>query len=210
MKSRDVKFTEGELAAAHRMRHHMNVGLIALCIPYFLGIIILASGNYLSETFSVDPDSIPFRLWPFNQIYLRQFASSRYTPSEVRWFFTVVSYANLAWLILLCWKFVFELIRKDVAFPTSKLVQFIVVRPLVGVCGGLLLSIFVFLGGFYMQGDSQWGLSLGQSITTGAFKLVLVLIPGLYILTAYVLEFGGLALRYLLARRANSFSANHH
>jgi hypothetical protein len=204
MKSSEMKYTHAELTFLRRARRHGTNSAIALGIPYFLGGIILAGGNYLSEIWSVDPDSVLFRLWPFNQIYLQQFAFSHYTPSEVRWFFAVVSYSNLVWMIFLCWKFIFDSFWRDIEIPTSQTPNLakIIFQFLACVVMGLLLSIFVFLCGFYLQGDGQWGLSLGQSIATGAFKLVMVLMPGFYVMATCFLEFGGLGLRYLLAKRA--------
>jgi len=56
------------------MRRHLIIGLKALCIPFALSVVILANGKYLSELISIDSNSIFFGLWPFNKVYLEQFA----------------------------------------------------------------------------------------------------------------------------------------
>jgi len=79
------------------------------------------------------------------------------------------------------------------------IVQFIVRFLIVNV---VILILFTLLGiaGFNAQGDAFFVPSLKQSITAGAIKVVLVVMFALYFAAAYILEFGGLGLRYLLSK----------
>ena len=142
-----------------------------------------------------------FRLWPFNEIYLEQFANSPYSASDVHWFFTVVSCSNLIWLIFLGWKLAFELVRSDVAFPPGDAPA--IVRLTLGgtvVLGfAFALGILGFSAGFDTLQDWFLGPSFRQSIAVGAGKIV-VLMFGLYFMAAFCIEFGGLGVRYLLAK----------
>ena len=71
-----IKLSESEVEFGRRIRRHFEIGVKALCIAFALSGIILANGNYLSELINIDPNSILFQLWPFNRVYLQQFASS--------------------------------------------------------------------------------------------------------------------------------------
>lgn len=102
-----LKRSDEELASGRRMSRHLAIGLKALCIPFVLSGLVLAIGSYLSELINVDPNSILFRLWPFNKVYLQQFAISTYSNSEIRWFFTAVSCSNLIWMTFLLLEIIF-------------------------------------------------------------------------------------------------------
>ena len=141
-----------------------------------------------------------FRLWPFNELYLEQFANSPYSTSDVRWFFTVICCSNLIWLIFLGWKLAFELFRNDVAFPpgNAPVVYGLVTRVPVIYSFVLVLVVLAVSSGFVVQ-DSFLHPSFRQSIAVGASKIV-VLMFCLYFVAAYFIEFGGLGVRYLLAK----------
>lgn len=203
------KASAEELASGHRMSRHLAIGLKALCVPFALCGIILTNGDRLSEVIKIDSSSILFWLWPFNRVYLQQFANSPYGSAEIKWFFTVVSCSNAIWLIFLCWKLVFELSRGDVKFPpgrTPVITQFIV-RGLIVACVILVLGSLVGFFGFSTQGDSLFAVSFKQSITVGAIKVVMMTMFFLYVGGAFILEFGGLGLRYLLSKRFGYFVA---
>jgi hypothetical protein len=216
-----LKPSDDELASMRRAGHHFKISVGALCIPFALSGIILASGNHLSEMINIDPNSILFRLWPFNQVYLQQFTSStydvylkrftspHYDTSEIKWFFTVVSCSNAIWLIFLCWKLYFDLFRRDVEFPRGKTPAWTqaIVRFLIISCFLLVMDILVLRAGFSTQGDGLSVISLEQSITLGAIKIVMVLMFFLYVGATVFLEFGGLGLRYVLAKKFGYFLA---
>jgi hypothetical protein len=186
-----------------RLGHHLGTGLKALCIPLVSSGLILANGNLLSERINIDPSSILFRLWPYNSVYLRQFAGSTYNSSEIKWFFTVVSLSNLVWLIFICWKVLFEVLRRDVEFPPGRArrLEQAVIAGLVGGC--VLFAGYVVLN--FIGFGQNWpnfllSPSLKEPIAVGAIKIVGVAMFFIYFGAALILEFGGLALRYLLHR----------
>jgi len=114
------KFSDGEKAYFHRTERHVGISLKSLFVPLALSCVVLVGGKYLSGAINIDPHSTLFRLWPFNEVYLRQLANSPYSAADIRWFFTVVSCSNVIWLVYLVWKLAFELLRTDVAFPPGK------------------------------------------------------------------------------------------
>lgn len=194
--------SEGELASTARMTRHLAASLKALLILFALSAIIIANGNYLVAHVGVDQNSILFWLWPFNKLYLQQFSVSSYQPSELKWFFTAVSFANLALIVFFLWKLFFEITRKDVEFPKGKspnLTRFILRFFVISVIL-LLLELRVAARGFDLQDDTLFSPSIKQSIGVGAFKIVMGIMFFLYVGAAFVIEFGGLGLRYLLAK----------
>jgi hypothetical protein len=206
------KGSDDEVAFGRRVRRHAQIGLIAFFIPYLLSAIILANGSALSAAIAVDENSFLFRLWPFNRIYLRPFVSSPYSSSEIKWFFTVVSISNLIWLIFIGWKFAFELFRKDVAIPPSEtpVLYQAIVRVLVACSVMLGLFILVGLAGFNNDPYTfLFGLSFKQSITVGAIKVVMVMMFFSYVGAAFLLEFGGLGVRYLLSKKFGLFAVKN-
>jgi hypothetical protein len=207
--SRKPKLSDEEAASGLRLGNHLGVGLKALVIPLALSAVVLASGNYLSKLVDVDPNSILFRLWPFNHIYLRQFASSPYSSSEIKWFFTVVSCSNVVWLAFLCWKVIFELFRRDVQFPRTKSLAIQKAILLFFIAGWVLVALFgaVALAGFSTHGYDFFALAFNQSIASGATKIVIMRMTGLYVGVGWILEFGGLGLRYWLSRTFGYFVA---
>jgi hypothetical protein len=211
MKFGEVKYTREELRAGHRMMgRHLGITLRAIRIPLISGVVILIAGNYLVELVNVDPDSILFQLWPFNHVYLRQFAGSPYSSADVRWFFTVVSCTNVVWLLFLCWKLPLDLFRRDVAFPSkSANLGRAIGGMLFAFCIALVVSIFENVDGFSTYHHTIYSLSLGEPIATGAFKVVTMFMFFLYFSIACVLEFGGLAIRYQVAKRTGSFPAGN-
>ena len=194
-----------------RLGRHLGTGLKALCIPLVLSGIILANGNLLSERINIDPDSILFRLWPYNTVYLRQFTGSAYAGTEIKWFFTVVSLSNFVWLGFICWKIFFELFRRDVEFPSGRSLRLerAIIAGFVGGCvvfAGYALLNFV---GF----NTDWpgfllSPSLKETVAVGAIKIVGVAMLFIYVGAALIVEFGGLALRYLLHRVFGCFAVD--
>jgi hypothetical protein len=201
------KFSDDEVAFGRRISPHLGTGIKALGIALALSAIVLANGDYLSKLIDVDPNSILFQLWPFNRVYLRQFASSPYDSSEMKWFFTVVSCSNVVWLVFLCWKVVFELFRRDVQFPRAKSPAITKFIALFFVAGCVILAIYIPLGlaGFSTQGYGFFSLAFNQSITAGASKIVIFEMTGLYAGASCILEFCGLGLRYCLSRTFGYF-----
>lgn len=63
-----------------------------------------------------------------------------------------------------------------------------------------MLGLVVGLAGFNTQEDTFFAPSFKQSITAGAIKIVMVMMLFIYVGAAFVLEFGGLGLRYLMAK----------
>ena len=61
--------------------------------------------------------------------------------------------------------------------------------------------------GFNTREDTFFGASFKQSITAGAIKVVMTLMFPLYLGAAFIFEFGGLGLRYLLAKAFGFFVA---
>jgi hypothetical protein len=208
--SRIWKASDDEKAFGRRIQPHALTGLKVLFIPFFLSGIVLANGGALSASTNIDQNSILFWLWPFNRVYIHQFAGSSYSSSDIKWFFTVVSISNVIWLIFLAWKFVFELFRTDVEFPPGKMpvIYHAIVRVMAACCVILVLFIFVGFLGFNEQGyTGVFGFSLNQSITVGAVKVVTVMMSCLYMGAAFLLEFGGLGVRYFLSRTFGWFGA---
>jgi hypothetical protein len=196
------KFTEEEAAFGRRAGRRLGIGLQALAISLVMSGIVLANGNNLSKLIDVEPNSILFQLWPFNRVYLQQFASSHYDGSEIKWFFTVVSCSNLVWLVFLCWKIFFEVFRRDVQFPRTKspaITNFIVAFLIVSC---VIVAAWIPLAwlGFSAHSSGLIGLGLNQSIAAGAIKVVMVVMASLYAGVAFILEFGGLGVRYWLFR----------
>lgn len=210
MESDEWKLSDAELASSLRMRRHFKIGFAVLWVAFALTCVVLASGNHLSKLINVDQNSTLFWLWPFNKIYLQQFTSSPYHSSEIKWFFTVVSSANLIWLIFLCWKLVFELCRRDVQFPPGKnpVIEQAIIRPLVVACIVLLVFVLMARSGFGAHPVSVFAVSMMQSITVGAIKIVTIQMFALYFLAAVTLEFGGLGLRYVLSKAFGFFLAD--
>jgi hypothetical protein len=207
IKLRPIKPTAEGRRFGRRISGHFNFSVAALFVPFGLSVIILVTGSYLSELIKIDPDSILFRLWPYNSIYFRQFATSHYTKSEIDWFFTVVSCSNFVWLLFLGWKIVFELFRRDVSFPSDEMPGF--TRAFLYLTGvfGFLFVAFLITGpiGFNTYRNTTYGLSLSQSITTGALKIVLGDMFLLYFSAAGLLEWGGLGLRYVVVKLRRRF-----
>jgi len=172
-----------------------------------LSAIVLAIGDYLSRRIDVDPNSVLLQLWPYNEVYLRQFASSPYDSSEIRWFFTVVSCSNVIWLAFLCWKVFFELFRRDVQFPRIKSAAITKYILLFFFSGWLLLLLFglVTLAGFGTQAYGFVAVTFNWSIAANASTIVMGEMAFLYIGAGVVLEFGGLGLRYWLSRTFGCF-----
>jgi len=203
------KFTEDEAAFGRRAGRHLGIGLRALAIPLVMSGIVLANGSKLSKLIDVEPNSILFQLWPFNRVYLQQFASSHYDGSEIKWFFTVVSCCNLVWLVFLCWKILFELFRRDVQFPRTKspaITNFIAAFLIVG-CVAVAIWIPLAWSGFSAHSSGFSGLGLNQSIAASAMKIVMVEMTCLYAGVSFILEFGGLGVRYWLFRMLRPESA---
>jgi hypothetical protein len=203
------KSSDDELSFFGRIKSHFTIDLKSFCVPFALSTIVLVTGNYLQNVFETGPNSILFRLWPFNRVYVEQLASSPYDSSEIRWFFAVVSCSNAIWIIFLCWKVIFELFRRDVAFPQPKspIVASFIVRFFVASCVILTLFIPIGMAGFSTQVDSLFIISFKQSIAVGAIKVVMIEMFGLYVGAAFFLEFGGLGVRYLLSRKLGLFLA---
>jgi hypothetical protein len=63
------ELSDAEKASGRRMSRHLAISLKALLIPFALSATILANGSYLSEVINIDPNSILFRLWPFNHVF---------------------------------------------------------------------------------------------------------------------------------------------
>ena len=203
------KPSEAELAVGIPIGRHLAISLSALCITLALCGLVVANGSYLSSTININPESLLFGLWPFNWVYLRQLANSPYSNSDIKWFFTIVSCANAIWLVFVCWKVIFELFRRDIAFPPKKLPRIcraIVSFFIVG-CIEFILSALVGLTGFSTQGISLLSISFSQSIVVDAAKILILRMFFLYVGVSFILEFGGLALRYWLARTFGFFLA---
>jgi hypothetical protein len=203
------KFSTDELAWGQRVGRHLAIGLKALCAPFVLSGLVLANGNSLSSFIDINSSSMLFRLWPFNWVYLQQFINSPYDGAQIRWFFTVVSCSNAIWLAFICWKIIFELFRRDVRFPRAKspaIIKFILGFLIAG-CVALMLISVVMLAGFGAQGYGFFALAFNQSIAAGAIKIVMLEMSGFYVGASFVLEFGGLGLRYWLSRRFGYFVA---
>jgi len=178
-------------------------------VTFSLSCVILAIGSDLSERIIVNQNSALFWLWPFNSIYLRQFEGSPYRSSEVEWFFTVVSCSNLIWLVFICWKFVFELSRRDVQFPPGKnpFLKLVIVRPLLVACVVLTVFVLVARSGFGTKQISFFAVSMSQSIAVGAVKIITIQMFALYFFTGIIFEFGGLGLKYVLSKTFGCFVA---
>jgi hypothetical protein len=205
------KFSEGEKAYFHRTERHVGISLKSLFVPLALSCVVLVGGKYLSGAINIDPHSTLFRLWPFNEVYLRQLANSPYSAADIRWFFTVVSCSNVIWLVYIVWKLAFELLRTDVAFPPGKspgIFQMIIrFSAVYGVM--LILGVFGGAAGFDTVQDSVFAPSFKQSIAVSAAKITMLLMFFLYFAVAYAIEYVGLGLRYLMARTLGYFVAEH-
>jgi len=197
------KFSDDELSFFGRIAPHFAISLKSFCVPFALSIIVLLTGNYLQNVVETGPNSILFRLWPVNHVYVEQLAGSPYDSTEIRWFFAVVSCSNAIWVIFLCWKFVFELFRRDVAFPQPKSpnIASFIVGFFVASCVILILFIPISMAGFSTQAGGLLIVSFKQSITVNAISVVMVQMFSLYVGAAFFLEFGGLGVRYLLSRK---------
>lgn len=181
---------------------HLGITFKALFVTFVLCCMTLVCGSYLATAVDIDPNSALFRLWPFNWIYLRQFANSTYSSSEIKWFFTVVSISNAICLVFVCWKFGIEFLRKDVAFPARvhpAVLQILYSFFVVG-CFIVLGSTLLGLLGYGPQGTGPFAFSFQESIGIGAVKILIAKMLSLYVGVSFVLEFGGLLIRYWLSR----------
>lgn len=205
MHMRLPKLSGDESAFFRRIKPHFATSLKALFMPLATSGIVLANGAYLEKLIDTSPDSILFRLRPFNPVYLQQFAGSPYGGPQIKWLFTVVSYSNAIWLTFICWKVAFELFRGDVEFPSGETptIEQVIIRTLVANCVMVALFILVNLEGFTTQ-DSVFDISFRQSIAIGAMK-VLIMMFFVYVAVAFIIEFSGLGLRYLLSKRPGPF-----
>jgi hypothetical protein len=201
-----AKPTKEEKDFCRRIQTHFKRSAQALLFAFALSMAVLVGGEHVSEYVDVDAQSILFKLWPFNNVYLRQFGASPYCASDIRWFYTVVSVSNLIWLIFLGSKLLFELFRRDVSFPrgeTPFLYQMIV--RVTAVSAAMIgLAYFDNSAGFEMLRSTFLNPSFKQPIMLGAIKIVL-LMSFLYFAAALFLEFSGLGLRYLLAKTFGFF-----
>jgi hypothetical protein len=174
-----------------------------------LSVAVLINGEHISEYVDVDAQSILFKLWPFNNVYLRQFAAAPYSASDIRWLYTVVSLSNLIWLIFLASKLLFELFRRDVSFPRGRtpFLYQMIVRVTAISAALIALGYIDNSAGFEMLRSTFFNPSFKQPIVLGAIKVVLCM-SILYFAAALFLEFSGLGLRYLLAKTFGFFLAS--
>jgi hypothetical protein len=115
----------------------------------------------------------------------------------------------LIWLIFLGWKLFFELFRRDVSFPQGKtpFLYQMIVRVAAISAALMALAYFDNSAGFEMLRDTFLNPSFKQPIMVGAIKVVLCM-SVLYLAAALFLEFGGLGLRYFLAKTFGYFLAS--
>jgi hypothetical protein len=115
----------------------------------------------------------------------------------------------LIWLIFLGWRVIFELFRRDVSFPQGKttfLYQMII--RLIAISAGMIaLMFFVNDSGFEILRDTRLNPSFKQPIVEGAIKVALNM-AFIYFAAGLFLEFGGLGIRYVLAKTLGYFLAS--
>ena len=170
-------------------------------IPLLLSAFIwhLYAHSFSSVACQFRDDTRLLSLWPANLIYLDQLANSNYSPSEVCWLYAVTSTTSAIWLCWLAWRIGFEVFRSpNVTYVPNG------TKILLGRCAGMLTNwvigiiIIVWLAVDGFHTDTRiYGLSLTQSMSVNAFKVVFFLEAFLFFVAGLLVEFASLFLRYL-------------
>jgi hypothetical protein len=79
-----TKPTKEEKDFCRRIKTHFERGALAFFVAFALAGAVLINGNYLSSRIDISTQSLLFQLWPFNNVYLRQFGAAPYSASDAQ------------------------------------------------------------------------------------------------------------------------------